>query len=1145
MRLGSFEVWDDVMDEALDKQVAPELGDVVSGNAPEIYTDSREFFRRTYFTDSMLEIIAKLLDTFEGREKNNIFLIYSLFGGGKTHTLLTLYHAFRNPDAMLDPEVLAGHDPEKQGKIKKLAGRIKALGGVKIVPVYGKGRLGQPSKPLEVGPYRVRTVWGYIAHALGKYYIVERDDENATVPEIETLRELFRGEKVLLLVDEIVDYFDNLYNSGSEDDRRYARNVDNFFDRLSTALLGSGSAMVMTLPMDRKEGAVEVEKEYNKEVVLAIWGAVSRVGGSELYSPLKTGGVSNELVEVLKKRIFKGLDDGERIRVLTRMNSELSNAEVFGHAPHFNEELRRSYPFHPEYVEVLRTIIERTGLQRTRDMLRITRIVVRELIRRYTESGFAPALIMPHHIDLRNEKIRGMLFGKSETFMDYSAIVDTDLVESKFRDFRLPGLAEIVIKYIFLRTYPFDSPVPLPGFPTAESIARGVYEPNTFDANRWLPTDIKDTVEEIGASVRFIYLNKKEGVFWFWRVANVAQMVDSKARELVETRYGEVWNELVKYVDRMVREKKRLTATKGKGVKIDDHVTFFKPQYILVTRSPQEFQDTPEYKLQVLVREDVDERVLRRIIYAYGTGTRTYRNTIVVCYPVPGSFEYLIETTARAMACNEVINDIEVKYGKFGEDVVKIQMSMVKEILGHALEDLESQIVNSFRKVAYPDHDEVRITTAQASSKSVVENVYSALKGNGKIVDEFDFDWLVDTLRGIGIEILRPEGYPVSELTSIIRTNTRLPMIENRAVSEAIKNAIFDLKIGLERKGQVFFKKVHPQKPESEEVGNPPSSVNQSDLILPREVALHRQACSLVKQEKDIIVPRGNRDYRVRTWYEVYPPSSTVGIPLRNLLVEADGECRVKEEYFDTVLWGHIVERREDTPADGEFDLKVAEYEIRGKPGAVVSNEIIIKPYGEKPFTVKLYADCGRLSTSEVTFENPKEGKTVTVVWHGNVPQDTTTVTVEGRSYLLENEETGKPHVRHEISFTIEPEKDRCEFETTELKEEYKNTTELVLIREIKDPDSLMMIPETIEGLLTGRLEIQGAGGTYWESEFENVERSVLAYMISEMEELLGAKARLDVTFTPNRRIPLSDIIFEKLRVLNNKVIFRLRWEEC
>jgi len=1124
MRLGSFEIWNDVMDESLDKQVAPELGDVISGNAPGIYTDSREFFRRTYFTDSMLEIIGKLLETLEGRERHNIFLIYSLFGGGKTHTLLTLYHAFKNPDAMVDPEVLAGHDPEKREKIKGLAERIKSLGGVKIVPVYGKGRLGQPSKPLDVGPYKVRTVWGYIAHALGRYYIVERDDENATVPEIDTLRELFRGERVILLVDEIVDYFDNLYNSGNENDRRYAKNVDNFFDRLSTALLGSGSAMVMTLPMERREGMFEVEKEYNREVVMAIWGAVSRVGGSELYSPLRTSGASNELVEVLKKRIFRGIDDEERIKTLTKMHSELSNIEVFGHAHNLEDELRRTYPFHPEYVEVLRTIIERTGLQRTRDMLRITRIVVRELVRRYAETGFAPSMIMPHHIDLKHEKLRGMLFGKSETFMDYATIVDTDIERDKFRDFTNPGLAEIILKYVFLKTYPFDSPVPLPGFPTAESIARGIYEPNEFDANGWLPTDIRDTFEEINASVRFVYLNKKDKVLWFWRVANVAQMVDSKARELLEMRPGEVWNELVKYVNRMVKERKSLTSTRGRGAKIEDHVTFFRKQYIIVAKDPQEFHDTPDYKLQVLVREDVDERTLRKLIYAYGTGTRTYRNTVVVCYPVEGSFRHLLETTARIMACDEVIRDIEVKYGRFGEEVVKIQMNMVKDIRAKALEDLETQIVNSFRQVAYPEDDEVRITKAPASSKSVVENVYSALLSKGKIVDEFDFDWLVETLRGIGVEVLRPEGYRVSELIAIIRMNTRLPMIEDKHISEAIKNAILDLKIGLERDGEVFFKKVYREVPSSEEEGNPPSAVKPGDLILPREEALHRQVCGLLKEEKDLIVPRGDRDYRVKTWYEVYSPSSEVGIPLRSLVTE---ECRVKEDYIDLVLWGHIVEMREETPVtEGEFEIEIEMPQVKEKPGKPVELKATVKPLGRDSFTVKLSVNHGELDSYEVKLE---DGKPVEVTWTIIMPETKTTATIEGRS----------PKRTRYRDVVLIPDLGTEIVETDTLKEEHKGMF-LTSILNIEDVETLDLIPENVKGIVSGSLRIDKP---LWEGRFEGVDREVLAYLVREMEELLEGRADLDANLTLSKEVVIDDLLFEKLRPLSGKVTFRLRKE--
>lgn len=43
MKFGPYEVWEDVLDESFDSQVAPELGDVYTGEAPEIYRDPKEF----------------------------------------------------------------------------------------------------------------------------------------------------------------------------------------------------------------------------------------------------------------------------------------------------------------------------------------------------------------------------------------------------------------------------------------------------------------------------------------------------------------------------------------------------------------------------------------------------------------------------------------------------------------------------------------------------------------------------------------------------------------------------------------------------------------------------------------------------------------------------------------------------------------------------------------------------------------------------------------------------------------------------------------------------------------------------------------------------------------------------------------------
>jgi predicted AAA+ superfamily ATPase len=669
INMQKLKVWEDVLDETLDMQVAPELGDVINKTAHKIYTEPEEFFKRTYFTDSMVQILNRLLNTLSGEERHNIFLIYSLFGGGKTHTILTIYHAINNPNSLTDESTLKDYPEDKKEMIKGTGIKLKILQNqnIKILPIYGKGKLGQPSNPLNFGAYEVKTLWGYIGHCLGKYSVVENDDKNLTVPTIDTIRELLKGNKVVFLVDEIVHYIDNLYNSGNEDDRRYAKNICKFFDALCTALIGTDSIMVLTLPME-KDGE-KVEKGYNREIVLSLHRAVERVGGAELYSPLRTEGISGgEIVEILKKRIFEDMDKDFKERIIEKYRESYSNTGIFGR---FEENLSNTYPFHPDYIATLRTIVERGNLQKTRDMVRITRIVIRNLLQ---EEEF-PTLIMPYHINPRNEKLKGILFGKNQIFADYGgAVLDVDLSLEKFKRFSKPELAEVILRYIFLKTYPYDSPTPLEGFPKKDSIARAVYEINFFEKHALQLTDIPNTISEIEKSSSFIYLNKKDGIFWFWRVANVSQMVESKKEELLTLNIVSVYRKLEEFVKKI--------AIEGRGLrtrKIGNKVSFFKKGSVVVSRDPQEFQDNADYKLQILIRDDVDKSLLKRVIYHYGTGTRTYRNTITVCY-ADKSLNKLLEITARIMACEKVKGDIKAKYKSYGEEVVQIQTNMVRSI---------------------------------------------------------------------------------------------------------------------------------------------------------------------------------------------------------------------------------------------------------------------------------------------------------------------------------------------------------------------------------------------------------------------------------------------------------------------------------
>jgi len=1099
-----LKVWEDVLDETLDMQVAPELGDVINKTAHKIYTEPEEFFKRTYFTDSMVQILDKLLNTLSGKERHNLFLIYSLFGGGKTHTILTIYHAISNPDSLTDEIILKDYPEEKKEKIKNIGIKLKILQNqnIKILPIYGKGKLGQPSNPLNFGAYEVKTLWGYIGHCLGKYSIVENDDKNLTVPTIETIRELLKGNRVVFLVDEIVHYIDNLYNSGNEDDRRYAKNICKFFDALCTALIGTDSIMVLTLPME-KDGE-KVEKGYNKEIVLSLHRAVERVGGAELYSPLRTEGISGgEIVEILKKRIFENIDNDFKEKIIEKYREVYSNTEIFGR---FENDISKTYPFHPDYIATLRTIVERGNLQKTRDMVRITRIVIRNLLQ---EEEF-PTLIMPYHIDPRNEKLKGILFGKNQIFADYGgAVLDVDLSLEKFKRFSKPELAEIILRYIFLKTYPYDSPTPLEGFPKRDSIARAVYEINFFEKHALQLTDISNTISEIEKSSSFIYLNKKDGVFWFWRVANVSQMVESKKDELLTLDIVAVHRKLEEFVKRHVE---------GKGLKtkkIGD-TPFFKKSNIVVSREPQEFQDTEDYKLQILIRDDVDKSLLKKLIYQYGTGTRTYRNTITVCY-ADKTLNKLLEITARIMACDRVKGDIKAKYKAYGEDVVQIQTSMVKSIEDDAKAEFDEFIASVFKKVAYPKDNDIEIANATPASKSILENVYSTLLSWGKVLDSLSFEGLEYYLNEVNKSFKNP--IPFSEIRGVIRTNTKLPFITDEQLKEAIKEGVKDLKIGIERNGRILFKRIYQSIPNHDEVGTLVDDIKENDIILPQIKALNKQINQILKDEKEEII---DNKY-IKVWYEVYLPSHSEPLPLRELVEETEEDgFVVKPDFVDVIINGYIVRRFEEKiiKEEHEFSLKLDKHCIEGKPGELVDIKISITPLKGNNFTVTLEVEEGELDIYSETA--PYEA-----VWHIKIPETKQTYKIKAIS------EDG---VIKTDKVTLIPRTDITE--VYELTEDLKGCI-LLEIKNIKSSDDLSLIPENLDAKVRGGFIIEN--DEYFKADFSNMAIDVVKYIIEEIEGIMEAKAKLNVDVIFAEGVKIDDLIFEKLRCLNKKATFKVK----
>ena len=148
-------------DRPLDaSEFAVHLDQVRDSRAPEVYQNPARFFERTYLTKSLTGLASEVLRRLSGvkLETSAIFNMTTQFGGGKTHSLLLLYHLARNGSA--------ANDWQGVRRLIELAGiksvpkaRVAVFVGTEFDPISGRG--GDDGTPLR------KTPWGELAYQLG------------------------------------------------------------------------------------------------------------------------------------------------------------------------------------------------------------------------------------------------------------------------------------------------------------------------------------------------------------------------------------------------------------------------------------------------------------------------------------------------------------------------------------------------------------------------------------------------------------------------------------------------------------------------------------------------------------------------------------------------------------------------------------------------------------------------------------------------------------------------------------------------------------------------------------------------------------------------------------------------------------------
>ena len=165
----------DVLSENFSEDIfALDLGPLADGNpnVPAVYRDPERFFRASYLTNGLRSLLQDVLSHLSGGAGNRVMKLITPFGGGKSHTLASLYHAARSRNALdVIPEGRALPNP---GKVQ-----TAVFDGQFFSPSNGKDFPG--------GKGKAKTLWGWVAWSLrgdAGYEILRKDDEPVEGDEV-------------------------------------------------------------------------------------------------------------------------------------------------------------------------------------------------------------------------------------------------------------------------------------------------------------------------------------------------------------------------------------------------------------------------------------------------------------------------------------------------------------------------------------------------------------------------------------------------------------------------------------------------------------------------------------------------------------------------------------------------------------------------------------------------------------------------------------------------------------------------------------------------------------------------------------------------------------------------------------------------
>lgn len=673
-------------------EFAADLWQVFKGNAAREYLDPREFFRRTFLTEGLRELIGRAIRRWRKESGGDpVVELQTTFGGGKTHSMLALYHLASGTPA----NELAG----MESVISEIGGgppqsiKRAVLVGNQLTP----GQAVRKSADVEV-----HTLWGELAWQLGGregYEKVRESDITATNPG-EALGTVIReAAPCIILIDEWVAYARQLMDDqrlpGGDFETQFT-----FAQALSEQVKATpGAMLVVSIPASTTGDGVspsegisdeEVGGSRGREAVLRLRNVFQRVASQ--WRPAN----AEESYEIVRRRLFEPITDKDaftqRDLVLRAFTDHYAR-----HQGEFPAECRESdylhkmelaYPVHPEVFE--RLYQDWSGLvrfQRTRGVLRLMASVIHAL----WESGDQGLLILPAHIPVGAQKIEGELTRYLPS--GWSTVIEKDVdgpdATPRKIDAAKPNLGRASATRRVARTLFLGSA------PTTDAANRGM-EDRRIKLGCVLPGEspaiFGDALRHLAQAATYLYQDSAR--YWYATQPTVAKLAADRAEEYKRPQNRE---KVLEEIRRRIREEIRERRKQGGFARIHPF-----------PENSADVADTPETALVIIGPESPwskepdppARQVASEILESRGNSPRLYQNALVFLAPERQRLEELEQATRTFLAWESILADASGEQPSLNLD--NFQRKQAQSQLQAADQTVASRIGETFQTALVP-----------------------------------------------------------------------------------------------------------------------------------------------------------------------------------------------------------------------------------------------------------------------------------------------------------------------------------------------------------------------------------------------------------------------------------------------------------